>query len=291
MDREVVCHPAACKVHRGRLSEVPDKWLVACRLAVDSLKSIGFVTQSEVQGVVLLTLGLVRTESNFGSSRRYRAKSLISRAALCTKAPMHLAIGEAQVSRARVETLRLLFSNAGLGLSKLPAGPRESALAAAMGLAVGLSLYNPTKQLLELPLARALAITHNCGWLGPRNAALQMLLTDLLFLQSMRGPGGFCGETTQRALLNAATTWDMDPPKWVTGSTSQFRFVMHAVEHYSDVSESRLIRRCREAWEQRFQKAAPHWIEPSYSFRPWHGGWIRSAAYASSATVFFRQGL
>ena len=267
--------------------EVAQEWLADCHFAVHTLKSAGLLMASEVDGVVLITLGLLRTESNFGRSKRYRVKRLIQTAAQLARVPMHLAIGEAQVSPERVGTLRLLFPDVGRGLGEMPWGRRESALAAAMGLAVAVGLYNPTRQPLDLPLARVLAITHNSGWLGPRNAALQRLLTDLQFLAPEGGLSGFCGTETQSALLRAASEWHIDPPSWLTFSPSRFRFLMHAVEHYTDVFESELIVRCRESWKARFHVEAPDWVEPNYSFHPWHGGWIRSASYARSVTELF----
>lgn len=235
-------------------------------------------------------LGIISVESKLGTSRRYFLKRALHRARGITdrsplRALMPRAQGPAQIDRGRASYLR-----ADARLQDTPdAWSTDGALLlTALGLAKAVTIHFPT--LAEEPNESQLAnlvITHNAGWMAPRIARLQLVLTNLGLLDHRKSPNGVAGPSTLRALDSVAARWSLPTLSDWLGDRNIREAPSWCINH-PDIGrvlcEADLFERLRTA-----ARAVGHDLDeplfPLYRFRRWYTGWISSSGYAGSVLL------
>ena len=238
-----------------------------------------------------LALGVIEQESRFGRGPRYALKaiSVLGAEAIALRLPAPRSIGLAQIDRGRLTQLGH-ESEVDLPSLRLLHQPVHALQFTALGLAKAVGLYAEAPAVgLGMQLARAIVLTHQAGWMTPRNAAVQMMLSETGFFPPGQSFSGFVGRSTLSAIERLEAEEGLvrslgSPGKSEGTRLFELRRLLADPARSREFDDSPLLASLTSRWTLVTGTPGLRWTEPVYGLRKPYTGWITSRGYAAGAT-------
>ncbi|HOX54951.1 MAG TPA: aminotransferase class V-fold PLP-dependent enzyme, partial [Candidatus Omnitrophota bacterium] len=241
------------------------------------------LSKNHLSDLVEISLGVIRRESIFGLSRRFKARTLVT--TIIDRIPGGLAtrficcgIGFGSVHFA---TARDIAGRFGEDITVRELLKREVSIKFVQRLlSPAFNLYAPKDRTrLTLEERRIIGITYNCGLMAPRNAAIQQQLQDLGYIPPDVMLTGYVGENTISGLLKLAQSHRID------ASPSEIRRLMW-LSRRSAFENSNLYAALKGTWRYEFRDEPLYAQLPQYVTNNRHTGRITSEGYANTVASF-----
>lgn len=245
-------------------------WLAAAEDAAEAAcRAFGLPGGYSVD-IAALTLGIIETESSFGSGPRYVAKAVLGRIPWArSKLNAH---GPAQCTLDRARYLARLAKSPQPTAASLQS-PTGATAITALGVGKACALYTNSPRGLDAASARSIVLTHHAGFMSPQIAAIQIMLSTVS-KRHIR-PTGFADSATY-ASLNAF------------GSEFGCGYVSPPYLSHPEIAggffATPLGVALSDQVSRRTGQPPTQVVEPDYVVREFYTGSITSRGYADRAT-------